>query len=389
MNSEQLYDWQEKALNDPNNSYALWVCEAGTGKTHAAALWLQQKDRSRNAVVLGPKQIRGDWEARAPKASYFTPQTILKESLPKDPSAIVVDEADMWASPLFLATKRSQCTTKLYDYIKRNPETPVLLLTATPIRSTPWNLHTLLTYIGRYIDWKEYRQKFFTLEHKPFIPRPAWFPAIGWQRDIQPLLEKNSVFALMVDIIPPDKVPVEVEEIIKLKAPDYEKNVEWEASKQFAEDHRLEQHKKHNTIKSIARGYRKVVVVAHFRDQIDELRKELSKERSVYVLDGRTTNPSEVINAAKADGECYFIIQAAVGAGFNIPEFPVMIFASQGYSTRNYVQMKGRIKRGDDLIKSKGRKKLMYYFLQGGKCDRMVYNSIQMGKDFVPSEYMR
>lgn len=388
-NEEKLYDWQHKALNDPYNDYALWVAEAGTGKSHAAALWLQQKDRGDRPVIFGPKQIRGEWEDRAPRAFYFTPQTILKELLPPEPTAIVVDEADMFAAPLFIPQKRSKCAAALYEYIRANPKAHVLLLTATPVRSTPWNMHTLLTYIKQYVDWKTYRDEYFMLDHKPYLPRPAWVPRPGWQRRMQRLIDANAVTALMVDILPDDKVPEEEHTIIKLKEPKYETNIEWEATKQFVEDHKLEQNKKCSEIKSIARGYRKVVVVAHYRDQIDELSKKLSSERSVYVLDGRTKDTAKVIADAKADSECYLVVQASVGAGFNIPEFPVMIFASQYYSARNYVQMKGRIRRSDDLLATKGRKRLQYFYLHGGRCDKMIYDQIKRGKDFVPSEYLK
>ena len=70
------------------------------------------------------------------------------------------------------------------------------------------------------------------------------------------------------------------------------------------------------------------------------------------------------------------------GAGFEIPSFSCMVFASQGYSVRNYVQMKARIRRINAL------KPVIYYHLLGGKCDNMIYKSIEEGKDFVPSEYL-
>jgi superfamily II DNA or RNA helicase len=240
-------------------------------------------------------------------------------------------------------------------------------------------MHTLLTYLGLYIDWKIYRQTYFSLEHKPFIPRPAWFPIEGWQKKMQKLIDEHCVIALMKDMV--DVLPPEEYKIINLKPPKYETNIEWEATKQFVEDHRLEQHKKSAEIKKIAKDFRKAVVVAHYREQIDKLQKKLSNERDCFVLDGRTSDPQKVIADAESSPECYFIIQASVGAGFEIPSFSCMIFASQGYSVRNYVQMRARIRRINAL------KPVVYYFLHGGRCDKMVYKSIESGKDFVPSLY--
>lgn len=372
------YEWQKKFLNEPNDR-AMLCCEAGTGKSHVAGEWVKQYGRDINPVVFCPKQIVGDWSKRTERATIFTPQTILRESLPERPSAIIVDEADAFASPLFLPTKRSKCAEKLYNYIKQNPQAHVLLLTATPVRSTPWNLHTLLVYMGKYIPFKDWRERYFYLDVKPYLPRPAYVPRPGWQKMMQEVIDKHATVALMRDMV--DELPPETYEVIKLKPPKYEKNEEWEASKQFVEDHLLEQTEKVKTIKDISRGYRKVVVVVHYRDQIESLKKELSKERTTYVLDGRTTDVAGTITDAEANSECYFIIQSSVGAGFEIPSFSCMIFASQSYSVRNFVQMKARIRRINAL------KPVIYYNLIGGRCDNMIYNSILEGKDFVPSEY--
>lgn len=374
-----LYAWQEKALRG-DNDHALWCAEAGTGKSFAGNLWLEQKNRMDNPVIFGPKQIREVWLERKPTATYFTPQTILKEELPANPSAILIDEIDMFASPLFVGKKRSKCAEKLYNYIRRNPQAHVLGMTATPVRSTPWNMHSILTYIGRYIDFKEYRAQYFELKTAHWLPRPAYMPVTGWQRMMQPLIEEHAVIALMKDMV--DVLPPETYITKNIKPPKYEKNMEWEATKQFVEDHRLEQHSKHSEITEISKGYRKVVLVVHYTEQIDELRKKLSKERETFVLDGRTKDAHATITAAEDSPECYFIVQSSVGAGFELHSFSCMIFASKSYSVRNYVQMKARIRRIQSL------KPVVYYTLIGGRCDRLIEKSIQEGRDFVPSEYL-
>lgn len=376
-----LYPWQEKALQLPNNN-AIWCAETGTGKTFCAKLWLQQEYRRLNAVVICPKQLRTQWKNDAPYATVYSFEDFLKADAPKDPSAIVVDEADAMASPLFVAKLRSRRTEKLYNYTQKYPKCPVLLITATPVRSTPWNIHTLLvlSHLVSPTTWKEYRQKFFQLEYKPYIPRPAWFPKPTWRKDMQELINKYTHVALMSDMV---DLPEETHEVIKLKAPEYEKNIEWEPMAQFVGDHRMEQLSKCDEIKKISKGYRKVVVVAHYREQIDELQKGLSKERNTFVLDGRTADAATVIAAAEADPECYLIIQASIGAGFELPSFAVMIFASMGYSVRNYIQMKGRIKRINALKPTK------FFYLLGGRCDRAIYSNVQEGKDFIPSEYLK
>jgi len=375
-----LYEWQKKALTEPND-HAIWCAETGTGKTHTAKLWLKQGNRSDNAVIIVPKQLRGDWKDDCPFATVYSFEDFKKATPPKNPTAIIVDEADAMASPLFIAKLRSQRTEKLYNYTQKNPQAHVLLLTATPVRSTPWNMHTLLVlaHIKEPSTWNEYQQRYFELQYKPYLPRPAYFPVKGWQKMMQELINRYTHTALMADIV---DLPEETHEIIKLKEPDYEQNQEWEASAQFVADHRLEQRDKSNKIKELSKGYRKVVVVAHYREQIESLKSELSRDRDTFVLDGRTTDPQRVVADAEESPECYFIIQASVGAGFEIPSFSVMIFTSQSYSVRNYIQLCGRIKRINALKPTK------YFYLQAGRCDRMIYKSIKNGEDFIPSKYL-
>ena len=196
---------------------------------------------------------------------------------------------------------------------------------------------------------------------------------------MQDLINKYTHVALMADLV---DLPEETHEVIKLPPIEYEDNDEWTAGARFVAHHLQEQRGKAAAIEALSKGYRKVVVVAYYREQIQELHKTLSRERTTFVLDGRTRDVDEVINDAEACPECYLIIQASVGAGFELPSFAVMIFASQSYGVRDLTQMKGRIKRINALKPTK------FFYLQAGKCDRAVYNNVEAGKDFVPAEYL-
>lgn len=377
-----LYAWQQKALTPPNSN-AIWCAECGTGKTYAAKRWLQQDRRADNAVVICPKQIRAEWKKDCPFATVYSFEDFKKYDPPQNPSAIIVDEADAMASPLFVAKLRSQRTEKLYTYTQTHRNTPVLLLTATPVRSSPWNMHTLLvlSHLVEPESWKRYRDAYFELQYKPFLPRPALFPKKNWRTEMQKLINKYTHVALMQDLV--DVLPPETYEVINLDEPEYDKNEEWEPMAQFVADHRMEQLSKVVEIERISKGYRKVCIVAHFTEQIDALQRSLSKSRQTFVLDGRTRNPEQVIADAEADGECFFIIQASVGAGFELHSFAVMIFASMGYSVRNEVQMRGRIRRKESL------KPVFYYYLLGGHCDKAIYKNVKAGKTFIPAEYLK
>lgn len=372
-----LYKHQQKFLS-LNPDKALCAFEAGTGKTKVAVEWL--RSRQDNALVVVPKRIQEKWkkELGDVKATVVTKEQFKKLSF-KNPSALVLDEAHYFSAPLF--TKgRSQLAERTYNFIKDNPEMPVLLLTATPISSNPANLHTLLCYIGQYIPWPKWRNHFYTLQRLPFLPRPAWIPRTDWRTRIQPILLRHAHVALMSECV--DYLPPVTEETILCPSKPFKDNPEWEPMASFVAEHRFHQKEKPKLIREIGEKYRKVIVIAHFRDQIEELYKQLSKDKQTYVLHGGTKDPEQVIKDAQEDIECYFIVQNSVAQGWDADTFSVMIFASMSYSVVHHIQTKSRIRRIHAL------KPVKYFYLICGKPDEAIFNQIKKGKDFIPSEWL-
>jgi len=357
-----------------NKKKALICFEAGTGKTKVAVEWL--RDKQNHAIVVVPKRITKKWtlelESSGVSAIVMTKEWWKKTNIKGRVSALVLDEAQHHSAPLF--TKgRSQLATKTYNFIKDNPDMPVLLLTATPISSNPANLHTLLCYIGEYIDWKVWRSEFYDLQFLPYLPRPAWMPKKDWRVRIRPYLLKYTHTALMSDVA---ELPPVTEETIAVHCNPFKKGQEATPMAEFVAEHRHEQIEKPAIIRQIGSGYRKVVVVAYFREQIEVLEKELRKDKQTYVVTGDTKDPEEVIKQAQDDSECYLICQSSIGVGFDLNQFAVMIFASQGYSYVSLVQMKARIQRIHDL------KPVRYLYLVAGRCDKAVQKQLLLGRDF-------
>lgn len=353
----------------------LIVHEGGTGKTVCACVWLNDHEKVDSALVICPKRVVQKWKDTL-KEWGADAVVFSKEEFKKIPTqmwpAIVVDEADEFASPLF-QKGRSQLATALYETVKMNTDTPILLLTATPIRSTPWNLHSLLCYAGYYIDPKVWKKEFFELKFMPYLPRPAYFPVKDWRTKIRPYLERYADIVLLKDCV--DELPPVTEETIEMKyAPVL-------SDGNFFDKHRVEQVGKHLEILKIAKDYRKVLVVAFYVEQIKELTKQLEKDREVFTVYGETPHQEEVLKYANESDECFLVVQASLGAGFDADTFSCVVFASMSYKVRDFVQMKYRVRRIHNLHPVK------YYYLIGGKCDKAVKETIELGKDFIPSEW--
>jgi superfamily II DNA or RNA helicase len=359
---------------DSNPNKALLCWEMRTGKSLPATMWGQL--RSDNCIVVCPKQLVNDWKTLAPFATVFSKEQFKKNwKTIKKPSALIVDECHTFASPLF-TKNRSQLATAMYSFVKDNPEMGVLLLSATPIRNDPSSLHTLLCYIGVYIPWKDWRDVFYELQYRPYLPRPAYFPKSNWRITIRTVLEKYADIVSLKDCV--DYLPPVTSEIVKIDTPKYIRPTDEEY--RWTNEHQHEQINKAEYIKSL--GYRKIIIACHYTFQIDELKKILEKERPVFVLDGRTKDPDLVKKQAKEADECYWILQSSMGFGLDAWMFGALVFASMSHTALHHTQMTGRMTSVDYP------KPIFMYYLIGGIWDKRIYDSIIKNQDFNPHIYL-
>lgn len=380
---KKLYAHQQRFI-DKNPDRALLVWETGTGKTVAACLWANKRPGLRGLVVC-PKNIVEKWRRDLKEWSVTDCDVVSRDNVKKiDLSPygkLILDEAQDFAAPLF-DKGRSQRAEAIYKHIKMHNVRHVLELTATPIRSTPWNIHTLACYLGQYTEVRKFRERYFHLTNK--FGRMHWEKNKGWQLAIRPAVESIADIVLMQDCadVPPQhssviKIPWTPGQDNALGMQYLEPAAEWHAR------HRLEQgDAKFSELQKIMDGYRKVIVVCHFTSQIDDYVKRIGEERLVYVLDGRTKDQDATIVAARTADDCIFIIQASMGAGFDAYEFSIVVFASMSFKYVDYVQMKGRVKRITHLHENH------FIHLLGGKCDSAVYKTIQENRDFDVHDYL-
>jgi len=385
-NHIKLYEHQKRFV-ERNPDRALLVHEMRTGKSIIAICWMLLRPNL-PALVVCPKGIVEKWK-RDLETWNVIADVVSRDQVKKINlslySVLVLDEAQDFASPLF-TKQRSKRAEVIYNYIKSGKNDHILLLTATPVRSTPWNIHTLACYLGVYWNVKEFRKKFFYFTNRYGINH--YEKVSTWRKDIRPYIEKISDIVLLKDCF---DVPEEQHKIIdipwtskqekQLLEGDYEEPMtEWYAR------HKMENGiVKYRALKPLLDGYRKVIVVIYYRDQIEEYKKLIEKDRQVFVLHGGINNQDEVIQGAREADDCVFIVQASMGAGFDAYEFSVIIYASMCWKYVDYIQSTGRIYKPGN-IKFEG--DLNYIYLIGGRNDKSVLDTIRAGDDFNPHKYM-
>jgi superfamily II DNA or RNA helicase len=369
----KLFPHQQTIL-DKNPRKAILAWEMRCGKSLPACLWIDMPQRAGNTYVICPKQNKSDWIGFGTKATVLTKEEFKKTTI-VNPTAIVVDEAHYFASALFMKG-RSQMATKMYQLVRTYPNMDILLLTATPIRQDAWSLHTLLCYVGQYYDWKKWRATFFDLRKMPFLRFPTWFPKSDWRIKIRPFLEKHCDIVSLKDIV--EYLPEPTSTIIKIKQKPYKAPLDEVVT--WTHEHRYEQQGKVEEILKL--GYKKLIVVAHYTEQINELANELAKDKPVFILDGHTKDPALTKQQAQEAEECYLIVQSAMGFGWDGYMFGAIVFASMSHSCLNHTQMTGRVRHLKHL------NPVFYYYLIGGRWDKRIYDTILKGQDFNPHIYL-
>jgi len=385
-----LYKHQQEFL-DKNPDKAILAWEAGIGKTRASIEWMKLRPR-KMVLIICTKAIKQKWIEDLKKWDCKnTTEVITKEEFKKSsiiPDALIVDEAHNFVSPLFIASSRSQLSTSLYNLIKENPDMPRLFLTANPVRSSPANLHTLLTFKGVPIEWKKWQGAFYQLIRRPYLPRPVWDPKEGWQKRMIPIIEKYCEVSLMSDCF---DVPVHNHSVIDIPLnEDTKKEIKglvaeaWEPMKLWCAEHRLENGiEKLEWIKEFSKGRRKVVIICKYTEQILAYEKELKKDRETFVLNGQTKDQGQIIKDAQESSECFLIVQAQVSAGYDLDQFSTMIFASASWSWVDHSQCHGRINRAHNLHRNE------YIYLVAGEKDKRVLESLEAKKDFDVSQIIK
>lgn len=174
-------------------------------------------------------------------------------------------------------------------------------------------------------------------------------------------------------------MPKVTHDIITIKTPkkEYAEDEEYHWTK----DHLQEQTLKIDKIKEIGNGFRKVILVVQYTEQIDDLANKLKNHKPIFVLDGRTKNADATKKEAQGAEDCYFIVQNKMGFAWDGWMFGCMIFVSQAHRQIDHTQMLGRLTSVDYP------KPLIYFTILGGKWDKIIYDTLASGEDFNPHKY--
>ena len=133
-------------------------------------------------------------------------------------------------------------------------------------------------------------------------------------------------------------------------------------------------------IKERAIEFNKLLVFANYTGQVHAIAKALEDDgHIVFTLTGQTKDRAVTIQKAEESPKCVIVAQCTISAGYELPSFPCVVFASLNWQSLHHIQAKGRVLRANKL------KKNLYIYLvvkDKGSVDRDCYNAIMSGANF-------
>lgn len=412
----KLYDHQQKIINDNSDKMGLFM-GTGSGKTRVALMLACGR-----TLVIAPKtQIEDmNWDRELRDIGWQTDITniiaISKETFRRDHAmlprfdTVIVDEAHTclgvtpnvrWVNKKPIP-KASQLFEALQAFLDRTKPERFYPVTATIIKS-PMTIWAAGHLLGKGWDWYKFRDRFYFRLPMPgrevFTPKnddeskgklAELVKKIGYTGQLSDYFDvpAQSYVVKYIELTKKQKerikaLPIEYPDPLVLLGKTHQVENGILSGDEFNQTEYFENGKV-DKILDLATEFPKMIIFAKYRAQIHQIQKELISEGyKTFTLTGDTENRGGIIKEANDSDKYIFIAQAQISAGWELPDCPVMIFASMSYSVVDRIQAEGRILRANAL-----KKNLYIDLIVKRGIDEAVYKSINNKKDFNERLYL-
>ncbi len=348
-----------------------------------------------NLTVISKEDLRRDWDKLPPFKTVIVDEChkclgVYTETRQRDHKQVV---------------KTSQIFEALLSYLTKHPPERLYLVSATPV-TKPMNLWAIAKIYGVHWDFLRFRQKYHNevmmgrrriwvakkdKETKDNIARLLkHFGCVGSLNDFFDVPEQTH------KVVKIDLSKEQEEALAKLAYEEadplvrrarartiengllYGKKVESKGNKDVMVNKTTLFHSyKIDYILEKATEFPKLLIFANYTAQINEIARALKEEGyNVSTLTGKTKDRTFIKKVDEADEPHIIVAQSSISAGYNLPSFPCVIFASKSWQFVDYEQALGRVQRSNHL------KKNLYIHLTVEGADEDCHKAIMSGADF-------
>ncbi len=304
---------------------------------------------------------------------------------------------------------KSQLTKSLYGYYKKHNTQIRLHLTATPYMSTALNVYTHARLLGYDISYPHFMETFFY--RIPMGPRLIWKEKKTPKEaeKLKAILNRIGTTFSMEEAAKLEGITMPKQEHVRIRVKmtlDQEQAItnlneptfiqEWTKKHQIengvlyesalenmsARNTTLLDHEKIREIEKIAADKKHVgiVVFCRYTAQIESYAKHFQAP----MITGKTsqTERYDIVKLCNNKDESarppILFVQSEISAGYELPFYNTMIFASLDFKYVNYEQAQGRIQRRNNI-----KENTYYYLTVDNGVDEDVYDAIMNKQDFI------
>lgn len=390
----------------------------GSGKTRTA-LELAEEE----ILIMMPKQqfLDKTWEANAEKFEIKKEfNTISKETFRRDWDILpgcktfIIDECHtvLGVMPEYRQRNKIQIpkTSQIFEatllYIKKWKPKRIYLCSATPV-SKPMNMWAIAKLLGVNWDFDKFRETFYFA--RAIGRRQIWLPKKDQEtkQRLALLVQKFGYTGSLNDFV---DVPEQTHKEVEIELTDAQKEAiqalrETEADplvrrsrqrtiengvlygqeieeigegeEKMTKSTTIFPSRKIDYILDRALEFPKLLIFANYTAQINEITRVLRDEGyNVSTLTGATKDRTFIRKVDESDEPHIIVAQSGVSAGYELPSFPCVIYASKSWQYVHYEQSLGRVLRINKL------KKNLYIHLVVKGCDSDCHEAIMSGVDF-------
>ncbi len=389
----ELYRHQRELVElNPNK----WLLSWGTGTGKTATLISLVDKIGLDAIIVVPKSLVDNWYREIKKWSNGNGkfQVISKENFKKKYKELkaqifCIDEAHHFSG------YKSQLHKAALDFIKINNIEYVYLLTATPYRSTPFNVYALGNLLGKNWNWYKFNNVFFTMIKRGQRKWPVLkkeIDGIPVEKYIANVIKGLGSTVSMNDVVDvPEHVWIREDFTVnpeQKKAckdlPDIDAIARLSKvfqiingslkSDGYTED-KFFKCDKFDRALEIINEHDKIAVVCRHTLELERFLNNIT-DRRVFIINGSTKQEErdKLIQEFNNSDKCVILLNTKISEGYNLYT-PIMMFYSMDWGLVEWTQMIGRPVRLDHL------KSIVYINLvYKGTIDEAVYDNVVIKK---------
>lgn len=392
----ELFSFQKKVIEENKLTSGLFF-GTGCGKS-LTAIKLAEKN-SRTALICCPKSLVDNWILNEiPKWSEgnVVYSVMSKENFKKLHKTLqpvdhfFIDEAQHFSGVT------SQMYKSAISYIKDGNIKRVNVLTASPYRSTMWNIYALAKILGREWNYIKFRSTYFypiKMGNRIIWQQKDKFNGLPMEIEVARLCNAIGYTATLDDIkeVPEQTYRMETFETTSEQKKAIKENFDpmpiirvnkeqqitsgiligdaYNTPKYFKTE-------KTNRLIEIIEDNNKIAIVCRFTLEIENIYTILKNKfpkRNIYTLHGKTetSERNKIINKIHAEDNSIVIINAKLCEGYSLETIPIMVFHSMDYGLTEFQQIIGRLQRANNI------KHNTYVFMvTKGQVDYAVYDCV-------------